>query len=439
MTKWTPGKKSREIFKEACRVIPGGVNSPVRAFGSVGLEPFIVERARGAFVYDVDGNEYIDFMGSWGPMILGHANQKIFEAAVNAFSMGASFGASHAAETKLAVLIAERIESIEKVRLVSSGTEAAMSAVRLARGFTGRDKIIKFDGCYHGHGDSFLINAGSGAATLGIPGSPGVPAGSAKDTLSAEYNNLESVEELLKANSDEVAAVIVEPVAGNMGCIPPAEDFLKGLRLLCDQYGSLLVFDEVITGFRIAYGGAFERYGVKADLTTLGKILGGGMPVGAFGGRADIMDCISPDGSVYQAGTLSGNPVAVACGIAALEQLDTAIYEQLENTALKMERIITGAADKSGVSIAFNRVGSMMGFFFSQSPVYNYNDARQGNTAMFNTLFEVLLQNGVSIAPSAFEVMFVSSRHTDEVLDKAAPAFDKAFRAAALISDRPAK
>ncbi len=428
MTRWAPGKKSAALFEAASAMIPGGVNSPVRAFRSVGLQPFFVERAKGPFVYDVDGNEYIDFVGSWGPLITGHAQPDIIAALIGAAHKGTSFGASHAGEAELASLIQRRMPGVEMVRLVSSGTEAAMSAVRLARGFTGRHRIIKFAGCYHGHADAFLIDAGSGVATLGVPGSPGVPPGSARDTLSAIYNDLDSVDALLCANKGEVAAVIVEPVAGNIGCVPPLPAFLPGLRRLCDAHGALLIFDEVITGFRVARGGAAERYRVTPDLTVLGKILGGGMPLGAFGGRRDIMACIAPSGPVYQAGTLSGNPVAVACGIAALSLLgDATVYDQLEATGAAMEAILRDSAAAAGATIAVNRVASMMSFFFQEGPVRNYADVQRSDSVRFNRLFAALLTRGVSIAPSAFEAMFVSTAHDDAVLERAATAFKKAF------------
>ncbi|MBN2801539.1 MAG: glutamate-1-semialdehyde 2,1-aminomutase [Deltaproteobacteria bacterium] len=429
MEKWQPGNISREIFNEACKVIPGGVNSPVRAFQSVNLEPFIVDRAKGPFVYDVDGNCYTDFICSWGPMILGHGDSDVEDAAIAAIKKGTSFGASHKDETTLARLIKSRFPSIEKVRLVSSGTEATMSAVRLARGFTGKNKIVKFDGCYHGHSDSFLINAGSGAATLGVPSSSGVTKAVAEDTLSAVYNDLEGVENLFEKFDGEIAAVIIEPVAGNMGCVLPKENFLQGLRTLCDNYGVLLIFDEVITGFRIAKGGAFERFNVKADLTTLGKVAGGGMPVGAFGGRGDIMDFIAPAGSVYQAGTLSGNPVAVACGIATINKLTDNLYTELEKNGACLEQILKETADEAGVKISINRMGSIIGLFFSDEKILNYDDVKKSDSSKFNIFFETLLKNGVSIAPSPFEVMFVSSVHTKEILNNCKPAFLKAFKA----------
>lgn len=429
MTNWNPGKKSAALFAEAGTVIPGGVNSPVRAFKSVGLTPFLVERADGAFIYDVDGNEYIDFMASWGPLILGHNNEKIRSALVDAAQRGISFGASHEAEIKLAKIITGAMKNIEMVRLVNSGTEATMSAVRLARGVTKRDKIIKFDGCYHGHADSFLINAGSGAATLGVPSSPGVPNGAAKDTLTAVYNDVESVQQLFEANKHEIAAVIIEPVAGNMGCVPPKEGFLKAVRNLCTLEGTLLIFDEVITGFRVAQGGAQERFGVDADLTTLGKIIGGGMPVGAFGGKKEFMQQLAPVGPVYQAGTLAGNPLATACGIAVLEQLcQPGVYDKLEKIGAQMETILQNAADDAKQTVTIHRVGSMLGFFFNEGPVTHFKEVCHSDISKFNQLFSALLTEGISIAPSGYEALFVSLCHNDEVLARTNTGFQKAFQ-----------
>jgi glutamate-1-semialdehyde 2,1-aminomutase len=429
MTDWKAGQKSRALFDAARQIIPGGVNSPVRAFKSVGLTPFLVARADGPFVYDVDENQYIDFMGSWGPLILGHNNGGIRAALVDAASRGISFGASHEAELHMAELIHEMMPQVEMVRLVNSGTEATMSAVRLARGATGREKIVKFDGCYHGHADGFLINAGSGAATLGVPSSPGVPRGAAKDTLTAIYNDLASVQALFDANPGQIAAVIVEPVAGNMGCVLPAEGFLAGLRKMCTDAGALLIFDEVITGFRVARGGARERFGVEADLTTLGKVIGGGMPVGAFGGKKELMRQMAPEGPVYQAGTLAGNPLATACGIAALSQLnEPGVYDTLERIGQQMESILKETAAASHQSIVVNRVGSMMGFYFTEEPVRNFTDVCKTSINKFNPFFSALLANGVSVAPSGYEALFVSMAHSDEVLARARNAFDAAFQ-----------
>ena len=428
MTEWKPGKKSAELFNSAKQHIPGGVNSPVRAFKSVGLTPFLVSHADGPFVYDVDGNAYIDFMGSWGPLILGHNNAQIRDALVAAASRGISYGASHEAEIEMALLVKDAMPHIDMLRLVNSGTEATMSAIRLARGVTKRDKIIKFDGCYHGHADAFLINAGSGAATLGVPSSPGVPAGAAQDTLTARYNDLESVKRVFSANPGNIAAIIVEPVAGNMGCVLPEPEFLKELRRLCTEEGSLLIFDEVITGFRIARGGASAVYDVVPDLTTLGKIIGGGMPVGAYGGKNEFMCQMAPEGPVYQAGTLAGNPLATACGIAALKQLgEPGVYEQLEKTGAAMAAILKESADAAGVPITINRVGSMMGFYFNDGPVKNFDDVSRSNIDMFNRLFPSLLSQGISVAPSGYEALFVSLSHTDAVMERTRIAFEAAF------------
>ncbi|MBN2344274.1 MAG: glutamate-1-semialdehyde 2,1-aminomutase [Deltaproteobacteria bacterium] len=428
MTNWNPGNNSKALFEAASRIIPGGVNSPVRAFKTVGLTPFLVERADGAFVYDVDGNEYVDFMASWGPLILGHNNEGIRNALVTAAQKGISFGASHEAELTLAKLITSAMKNIEMVRLVNSGTEATMSAVRLARGYTKRDKIVKFEGCYHGHADAFLINAGSGAATLGVPSSPGVPAGAAKDTLTAVYNDVDSVQKLFEVNKNEIAAVILEPVAGNMGCIPPKPGFLEAVRNLCTLEGTLLIFDEVITGFRVAKGGAQERYGVDADLTTLGKIIGGGMPVGAFGGKKEIMEQMAPVGPVYQAGTLAGNPLATACGIAVLEQLlAPGVYNVLEEKGAQMADIIENAAAGAGQQITLNRVGSMMSFFFNPGPVTNFTEVCASDIAIFNRLFGALLAQGMSVAPSGYEALFVSLSHSDEVMARVEKGFAAAF------------
>lgn len=409
-------KKSKDLFNEAKKYIPGGVNSPVRAFKAVGGDPIFFSNAKGSHMWDADGNKYIDMINSWGPMILGHANEVVEEAIIKAVKGSTSFGAPTEGEVTLAELICEMVPSIEKVRMVNSGTEATMSAVRLARGFTGRKKIIKFTGCYHGHGDSFLIAAGSGAMTMGTPNSPGVTTGTAKDTLLAPFNNLEAVKEIISKHNGEIACLIIEPVAGNMGCVLPEEGFLQGLRDLCTQKGIVLIFDEVMTGFRLARGGAQELYGVKPDLTTLGKIIGGGMPVGAYGGRKEIMDFVSPDGPVYQAGTLSGNPVAMAAGYATLSQLNNQpeIYDQLEVTTKK---IVAGYADtlkKLGLSYTMNQVGSMYSLFFTNKEVKSIEDAQACETALFGKYFKAMLERGVYLAPSQFETLFVSAVLTDE-------------------------
>lgn len=414
--------KSEEHFTRAGRFMPGGVNSPVRAFGSVGGTPVVVEKASGSTVTDLDGNEYLDFVASWGPMLFGHAHPTIVEAVQRAAEKGTSFGAPTVAETELAERISNLVPSIEMLRLVSSGTEAAMSAIRLARGATGRDAVVKFAGCYHGHSDSFLIKAGSGALTLGEPNSPGVTAGCAKDTLLAEYNDLESVRKCFEARPDGVAAVIVEPVPGNMGVVPPEPGFLEGLRSICDEYGALLIFDEVITGFRLSAGGAQKLLGVLPDLTVLGKIIGGGLPVGAFGGSRDLMQKMSPTGPVYQAGTLSGNPLATAAGNAMMELIETTpnLYEDLERKAARMEKELREAVDSSGLPGVINRVGSMMTLFFTDVPEVNsFSTACTTNAETYGKWFHGNLDRGVYYAPAAYEAAFVSAVHSDEDIAKA--------------------
>jgi glutamate-1-semialdehyde 2,1-aminomutase len=395
------------------------VNSPVRAFRGVGGDPFFVARAEGARLHDVNGRTYIDFVGSWGPLILGHAAPVVVEAVAEAARQGTSYGAPTAIEVEMAETIHAAYPSVEMVRLVSSGTEAAMSAIRLARGATGRDLLVKFDGCYHGHADSLLVKAGSGGATLSIPDSRGVPAALAALTLTVPFNDLDAVESTLRRHPDAVAAVVVEPVAGNMGVVPPAPGFLQGLRELCSRHGAVLVFDEVITGFRIAYGGAQERYGVRADLTCLGKIIGGGLPVGAYGGRADLMRHVAPLGGVYQAGTLSGNPLAVTAGLATLRVLreDRDAYHRLERLGARMEAGLRRAAEKTGIPLRVNRVGSMLTGFFTETPVGNYADARRSDTVRYGRFFHAMLERGVYLAPSQFEAAFVSLAHTEADLD----------------------
>jgi glutamate-1-semialdehyde 2,1-aminomutase len=431
--RWSAGSRSRELYERAVGLMPGGVNSPVRAFKAVGGKPFFVDRAEGPFVYDADGNRYIDFIGSWGPLILGHAPPDVVEAVCATARRGTSFGAPHEAEVLLAEQIRELMPAVELMRLVNSGTEATMSAIRLARAHTGRSKIIKFVGCYHGHADPFLVKAGSGAATFGQPDSPGVTPATVADTLVADYNDLDSVAGLFEACGEDVAAVIVEPVAGNMGCVPPVDGFLAGLRSLCDKYEAVLIFDEIITGFRVGPGGAQRLYGVTPDLTTLGKVVGGGLPVGAYGGKREIVDEVSPVGPVYQAGTLSGNPLAVAAGLATLARLrdDSGIYDRLEGLGARMEQILLGAAESAGLELTVNRVGSMMGMFFSAGPITSWDSVAASDKERFVALFGGLLGRGVSIAPSAFEAMFVSTAHTDEVLDEAEQAFREAMRGAA--------
>ena len=415
--------RSEALFERAQRVIPGGVNSPVRSFGAVGGTPPFIARGAGARVWDGDGNSYVDFLGSWGPLVLGHAHPAVVEAVQRAAADGTSFGAPTEREVRLAELIVAAVPSIELLRLVSSGTEAVMSAVRVARAFTGRAKVLKFNGNYHGHADGMLVKAGSGAATLGVPTSAGVPETYAAETLVAEYNDLGSVGALLEAHVNHIAAIIVEPVAGNMGVVPPEPGFLEGLRRLADDAGALLIFDEVITGFRVAYGGAQARYGVTPDLTCLGKIIGGGLPVGAFGGRADVMEMVAPLGPAYQAGTLSGNPLAVAAGTACLEALaKPGTYEALEALGAQAEAGLRAAAEATGTALTINRVGSMFTAFFTEGPVRTWADAAGSDTERYAVFFHGLLERGVYVAPSQFESAFVSLAHTTEDVALAAKA-----------------
>lgn len=423
--------RSDELFKQAQQSIPGGVNSPVRAFNGVGGSPVFIERADGAYMYDADGKRYIDYVGSWGPMILGHNHPAIREATLQAVERGLSFGTPTAMEITMAEKIKSLVPSIEKVRMVNSGTEATMTAIRLARGYTGRDKILKFEGCYHGHADSLLVKAGSGALTLGVPNSPGIPADFAKHTLTVTFNDLASVEKVFAEVGEQIAAIIVEPVAGNMNCIPPVPGFLEGLRNVCDRYGSVLIFDEVMTGFRVARGGAQERYQITPDLTTLGKVIGGGMPVGAFGGKREIMDYIAPLGPVYQAGTLSGNPVAMAAGVAALEQLtDEQLYPALYANVDKLLDGLQQRADAAGIPFTTNRAGSMFGFFFTTAnQVTTYEQATQCNIEHFRAFYHSMLEQGVYLAPSAFEAGFMSAAHTDADIEATLAAAEVAFAA----------
>ena len=410
--------RSDQLFQQAKLSIPGGVNSPVRAFRSVGLNPLFIKRAKGANIFDEDGNAYIDYVGSWGPMILGHCNPLVVEAVKLAAESGASFGAPTEVETTLANLVIEAVPSIEMVRMVSSGTEATMSAIRLARGFTGRDNIIKFSGCYHGHADSLLVKAGSGAATFGVPDSPGVPAATARHTLTAEFNSLDSVKKLVSENKNSIACIIVEPIAGNMGTVPPREGFLEGLREICTNEGIILIFDEVMSGFRVAYGGAQELYGVTPDMTALGKIIGGGLPVGAFGGKKEIMEMLSPAGGVYQAGTLSGNPLAMSAGVATLSLLkQPGFYETLEAKSSMVANGIADAAKRAGYPIYSTRVGSMFCSFFTDREVYDWTTAAACNTSAFSKYFQSMLNQGIYLAPSQFETAFVSYAHTDKDIE----------------------
>jgi len=414
---------SANLFKAAARVIPGGVNSPVRAFRGVGGEPFFVASAEGARLTDVDGRSYLDFVGSWGPMILGHAARPVVEAVTAAVSRGTSYGAPTPGEVDLAEMITAAYPSMEMVRLVSSGTEATMSAIRVARGATGRDVLLKFDGCYHGHADSLLVKAGSGGATFGIPDSAGVPESLARLTVTAAFNDIAGVRTIFEARGHEVAAVIVEPVAGNMGVVPPAPGFLEALRELCTRHGAVLIFDEVITGFRIAFGGAQMKYGVRPDLTCLGKIIGGGLPVGAYGGRRDLMSRVAPLGAVYQAGTLSGNPLAVAAGLATLRALQEGdVYRRLDTLGAELERGLLAAAAKAGAPLTVNRVGSMLTGFFTSGPVTDYATAKRSDTARYGRFFHAMLARGVFLAPSQFEAAFVSLAHRDGDIAAAAEA-----------------
>ena len=421
--------KSSQLFTLAKSLIPGGVNSPVRAFKSVGADPLFLTRAAGSKVYDVDGNEFIDYVGSWGPMILGHCHPEVVAAVKSAADSGASFGAPTEKESTLARMVIEAVPSIELVRMVSSGTEATMSAIRLARGYTGRDKIMKFSGCYHGHSDALLVKAGSGAATFGVPDSPGVPKDFAKLTRTASFNSLASVKQLLADNSGQVACIIVEPVAGNMGTIPPQPGFLEGLRKLCTDEGIVLIFDEVMSGFRVAYGGAQEVYGVTPDMTTLGKIIGGGLPVGAFGGKKEIMSLLSPSGGIYQAGTLSGNPLAMSAGIATLNLLKKpGFYQQLEEKSAYLAAGMAKAAKDAGYPIFSTRVGSMICTFFTKNEVTDWESAATSDTNAFATFFRGMLDEGIYLAPSQFETGFVSIAHSSEDLDRTIAAASNCFR-----------
>jgi len=420
---------SQELFDQAKEIIPGGVNSPVRAFNGVGGTPCFIKRAEGAYIYDADDKAYIDYVGSWGPMILGHNHPSILNAVIETAKNGLSFGAPTELEITMANKVREVVPSMEKLRMVSSGTEATMSAIRLARGYTGRDKILKFEGCYHGHADSLLVKAGSGALTMGVPNSPGIPEDFAKHTLTVSFNNLDEVKQVFAEVGSEIACIIVEPVAGNMNCIPPVEGFLDGLRAICDEYKSVLIFDEVMTGFRVALGGAQAHYNIEPDLTTLGKVIGGGMPVGAFGGKKEIMDFIAPVGPVYQAGTLSGNPIAMAAGLASLNELTTGNkHEQLSAATEKLAMGFKAAAERNGVSLSINYVGAMFGFFFTEEEtVTTYQQATECDMEKFKKFYHLMLDEGVYLAPSAFEASFLSTAHTDKEIDETLAAADRCF------------
>ena len=420
-------QRSSQLFVEAEKVIPGGVNSPVRAFKGVGGTPIFAKSAKGAYLYDEDDNRLIDYINSWGPMILGHAYPPVVEAVIEKAQKGTSFGMPTELETKIAQLAISMVPNIDKIRFVNSGTEACMSAIRLARGYTKRDKIIKFSGCYHGHSDSFLIAAGSGLSTFGVPNSPGVTQGTAKDTLLANYNDIENVKALFEANSDEIAAVIIEPVAGNMGCVPPKTGFLQSLRELCDTNGTLLIFDEVMTGFRLAKGGAQELYNVNADIVCFGKVIGGGLPVGAFAARNEIMNYLAPLGPVYQAGTLSGNPLAMAAGLAMLKALkaDAEIFTRLEEKTAYLHKGIDNVLKKNNIVFTINRVGSMISVHFDAHPVVDFQTAKNGDNETFKKFFHGLLHEGVYIAPSAYETWFITDALTYEDLDFTIKAIDK--------------
>lgn len=420
--------KSKQAFEKAVQLMPGGVNSPVRAFKSVDMDPIFMDKGKGSKIHDIDGNEYIDYVLSWGPLILGHANERVVEAIKEAAESGTSFGAPTLMENKLAELVIDRVPSIEIVRMVSSGTEATMSALRLARGYTGRNKILKFEGCYHGHGDSLLIKAGSGVATLGLPDSPGVPEGIAKNTITVAYNDLDGVRYAFERFGEDIAGVIVEPVAGNMGVVPPRNGFLEGLREITNEYGALLIFDEVMTGFRVGYNCAQGYFGITPDLTCLGKVIGGGLPVGAYGGKAEIMEQIAPSGPIYQAGTLSGNPLAMAAGYETLSQLTPETYDEFIRKADLLEAGLEKAAKKYGIPHTINRAGSMIGIFFTNEDVYNYEKARTSDLKLFSSYYKEMANRGVFLPPSQFEGLFLSTAHTDEDIERTIQAATETFK-----------
>ena len=422
-------QKSEQLFERAQKTIPGGVNSPVRAFKAVGGTPRFITKADGPYIVDADGKQYIDYVQSWGPMVLGHNNEKIRNAVVAAAQNGLSFGAPTEAEIIMAEKVKELVPSMEMVRMVNSGTEATMSAIRLARGYTGKNKLVKFEGCYHGHADSLLVKAGSGALTLGVPSSPGVPADVAQHTLTVEFNNLDSVKAIFAECGDDIACIIVEPVAGNMNCIPPVDGFLEGLRAICDEYGAVLIFDEVMTGFRVSRGGAQERYGITPDLTCLGKVIGGGMPVGAFGGKRDILTHIAPTGPIYQAGTLSGNPIAMAAGLAALDQLaEPGLYDSIFASTQKLVEGFQTIANEFSIPLTTNSAGSMFGIFFTDVvKVVNYQQAINCNQAQFKQFYHGMLDEGVYLAPASYEAGFVSKLHDDAIITATLDAAHKVF------------
>lgn len=420
-------EQSKKAFAEAVNLLPGGVNSPVRAFKSVNMDPIFMESGKGAIIRDIDGNEYIDYVLSWGPLILGHSDPDVVAGIQRVAETGTSFGAPTLVENELAKLVIERVPSIEMIRMVSSGTEATMSALRLARGYTGRDKILKFEGCYHGHGDSLLIKAGSGVATLGLPDSPGVPASIASNTITVPYNDLESVKVAFEQYGEDIAAVIVEPVAGNMGVVPPVEGFLEGLREVTTSYGSLLIFDEVMTGFRVGFHCAQGYFGITPDLTCLGKVIGGGLPVGAYGGKREIMEHIAPAGTVYQAGTLSGNPLAMTAGIETLKKLTPASHEHFKKLGDQLEAGFRQAAEKYGIPHTVNRAGSMIGFFFTNEDVINYEKAKTSDLQLFAEYYRLMAEEGIFLPPSQFEGMFLSMAHTEEHIAKTVEAFHTVF------------
>ncbi len=421
--------RSKQLFAEAQQYIPGGVNSPVRAFKSVGGDPLFIDRGSGSYIWDVDGNRYIDYVGSWGPLILGHCHPAVTEALHSYLAKGTSYGAPTELETTLAKMVVDAVPSVDMVRMVNSGTEATMSALRLARGYTGRNKIVKFEGCYHGHADFLLIKAGSGALTLGVPTSPGVPTSIAQNTITAPYNDLETLKEIFAQEGEDIAAVIIEPVAGNMGVVPPQPGYLEGLRELTKRYGSLLIFDEVMTGFRVSYHCAQALYNIEPDLTCFGKIIGGGLPVGAYGGKREIMEHIAPSGPIYQAGTLSGNPLAMTAGIATLTELaKPGVYEELERKTAKLSEGLAAAAAEAGVEVSMNRVGAMMCTFFTNQPVVDFASACSSDSEKFGKFFRAMLEEGVYLAPSQFEAAFMSTAHSDEDIEFTIEAARKAFK-----------